>query len=247
VIWPADHKPRKGLAGASDGGKVDREMKKIQIVGLALVAVFAFGALLASAASAEPTLLAEWLILGSPVTVLTLYEKSSGFRIGDTSNGSSLECSSSTVGSVGPNGEDELTEILSLGGTTVTLSNPLLCESNAVCEKSATDVEVAPEDLPWHLLVFLMESNGTFLDEWISGGYSSSCLVLGLRITDECTFTDAVGEVSNVTGGVESAEEALTPLGTCSIGGAGTGEFVPQKGNLMTIPGGGPLTVSSGP
>jgi hypothetical protein len=220
-------------------------MKKIQIIGMALVAMFAFSALLASTAFAEPTLLAEWLINGLEVLTLTLVETTGSILLSDTSNGSDVVCKGIFDGSVGPNGEDEITEVLTLAEPKVqiTLAAPLLCESGAVCEKSATDVEVAPEALPWHTLLFLMESNNSFLDLVFSASYNVKCLVLGLAITDECTATLSAGGVSNTTGGVTGAEEALAPLGLCSIGGAGTGEVVPLKGNLTTASGG--LTVSS--
>jgi hypothetical protein len=217
-------------------------MKKIQIIGMALVAMFAFSALLASTASAEVTLLAEWLINSLEVVTLTLVETTGSILLSDTSNGSDVKCSGIFDGSVGPNGEDEITEVLSLAKVAVALGSELVCESGAVCEKSTTDVLVAPEGLPWHTLLFLME-NGSFLDLVFSAGYVVKCLVLGLEITDECTATLSAGEVKNVAGGVEGKEEALAPLGTCSIGGASTGEVVPLKGNLTTASEG--LAVSS--
>jgi hypothetical protein len=222
-------------------------VKKIQMLGVALVAMFAFSALVASVAFAEPTLLAEWLIGGQSVLTLTLAKYTFSALLSDTSNGSDVVCSWVYDGSVGPNGEAEVTEVLTLAGTVVTLTAPLKCESAAVCEKSTTDVEVIPENLPWHLLLVLMESNGKFLEIWIGFANTIDCLVLGLKITDECQSENAAVEVSNVTGGVEAAEEALTPLGSCSIGGAGTGEFVPLKGNLLTTTSGELLTMSSEP
>jgi hypothetical protein len=218
-------------------------MKKIQIMGLILAAMFAFSALLASTASAEPTLLAEWLINGLEVLTLTLVETTGSVLLADTSNGSDVICKWIFDGSVGPNGEDEITEVLTLSGVAVTLASPLLCESGAVCEKSTTDVEISPEGLPWHTLLFLMESNNSFLDLVFSAGYVVKCLVLGLAVSDECTTMLTAGGVSNTTGGVTATEEALSPLGACSIGGAGTSEIVPLKGNLTTASGG--LTVSS--
>jgi hypothetical protein len=222
-------------------------MKKIQIIGMALVAMFAFSALLASTASAEPTLLAEWLLNGNPILELTLSEATGTILLTDTSNGSDVLCSGIFDGSVGANGEDEITEVLSLAKVVVTLAAPLVCESDAVCEKSTTDVLVSPENLPWHTLLFLMESNNSFLDLVFLAGYTVECLVLGLKITDECTTELAAGGVTNVTGGVEGAEEPLAPLGTCSVGGAGTGEVVPIKGNLTKATNGEPLTASSAP
>jgi hypothetical protein len=209
--------------------------------------MFAFSALLASTASAEPTLLAEWLVGGNTVLELTQTKTTGEILLADTSNGSDVLCSVILDGSVGSDGEDEITEVLTLSGVVVTLTSPILCESGAVCEASPTDIEVAPEGLPWHTLLFLMESNDSFLDLVFSASYVVKCLVLGLTITDECTTTLATGGVSNATGGVTRAEETLSPLGTCSIGGAGTGEVVFLKGNLTTATNGETLTVSSEP
>jgi len=218
-------------------------MKKIHMISMALVALFAFSAVLVSTAAAETTLLSEWFIGGTAVTSLTLVEATGEILLSDTSNGSDVLCSGIFVGSVGANGEDEITEVLSLSNVLVTLTAPLLCTSDATCEASTTDVEVAPEELPWHTLLYLDVSSSLFLDLVVKAGYSVTCLVLGIKVEDKCTTENASGEVKNVTGGVEGKEEALSPLGTCSIGGAGTGEVVPLAGNLETSPS-GTLTVA---
>jgi hypothetical protein len=221
-------------------------MTRVQIAPLVLLAIFAFSVASVASASAEATLLAEWLIGGRQVSALTLVEGTGEVLFSDTSNGSDILCGGIGIGSVGPNGEGEVTEVLTLSGVQVTLTSPELCESQAVCEKSTTDVEVAPEQLPWHGSLYLTES-GKFLTTLVEGNsaYDIACLVLGVRVTDECTTTGATFEVSNVTGGVTAAEESGVPLATCSIGGAGTGELVPLKGNLLTASGG--LSVSSEP
>ena len=218
-------------------------MKKIHMICMALVALFAFSAVLASTAAAENTLLAEWLVGGVGVTTSVLAETKGEILLSDTSNGSDVLCSGIFVGTLGASGAWEVTEVLSLALAVVSLSAPLLCTEDAVCESSTTDVEVSPEGLPWRGLMYLDETSGLFLALVFKAGYDVECLVLGLKIKDECTATESAGEVKNVSPGVEGKEESLTPLGTCSIGGAGTGEVVPLAGNSETTSG-GTLTVS---
>ena len=222
-------------------------MKKFQIVGLALVAVLALSAVLVASASAA-TLLAEWLINGAAVTTAKPSTTTGELTLEDTSNKGGVVASGILVGTVGENGEDSITEVLTLAGVTATLAAPILGKKAAgsVCEESATDIEISPEGLPWHSLLAL-SSETTFSDSVFSAGYNVSCLVLGIKISDECTSpTIAAGgsgsTVGNVAGGVEITGEA-TPLANCSIGGTGTGKIVPSAGNVIASSA-GTLTVS---
>ena len=239
-----------GQTQASEGAVTDAfdeekvgTMRNTRLMVTVLVAMFALGGALATVASAETTLLAEWLINGTSVATLTLAEGQIEYLYTDTSNGRHIVCSKIFVGSVGPNGEIEATEELDLPRNPKSLSAPTLCTADAVCESSTTDVEMSPEELPWHGLLYLSESTGVFLEMMLKTGYSIACLVLGIKVVDECSTTDAADEVVNVTGGVEEVERAQEPLGTCSIGGAGTDEVVSLKGNL-TSTAAGTLTVS---
>src|ERR1700727_2781089 len=136
-------------------------MRKFQVILLALTVVSAFSVVLAATASAEATLLAEWLIKGVGVTTLTSTEAPGSIKLADNGIGVEIECTSTSDGSVGANGEDETTEILSTGGVALTLAKPVTsCKSLKGCETS-DPVEVAPtETLPWHGLLYLDETSG---------------------------------------------------------------------------------------
>lgn len=228
-------KPRMRLNQASDEGKVNQKiMKKLYVMMMALVAVFAFSAVVAGAASAETTLLAEWLINAAPVTELVSVETVGTIRLQDTSNGATVECPGSLIGSVGPSGEDEITELLNAAKGIVNLTTPdKECTSSAVCEKT-TDIEVSATP-PIHTLLVLME-NGTILDLALNTGYTVVCLVLGIKITDTCTTKENSGAVvENVVGKNVTAKGAVEELGTCSVGGTGTGLIETLAGN-ETLP-----------
>jgi hypothetical protein len=83
-------------------------MRKIQLLGVAMVALFAFGALTAmSASAANVYLLAEWLVGGTAVTTQLLIEMSGELLMEDTKGalGAPLMvlCSLILDGWVGPN------------------------------------------------------------------------------------------------------------------------------------------------
>jgi hypothetical protein len=201
-------------------------MRKLQLLWTALMVVAALSALTAVSASAEATLLAEWLIAAKPVLVLTsVMQTIIGLWLEDLNNDSTAFCTSVVYdGSVGASGEWEITAVLNLAGEEVTLTSPLLCErpSGTNCEASTTDIELAPDGLPWHGLVYLDES-GLFLQTvTTTGEFVASCLELGIKITDTCTFTGGTLEVTN---GVEGAmigkeDEEMLPDGNCSVGGS---------------------------
>lgn len=208
-------------------------MKKIQILGTALFALFAFSAVLAATASAEVTLLAEWLNGTAAITTLTSTEGNGTLLLEDTSNKGAVECTGTLDGSVGANGEDETTEVLQ-AGVAKTLAAPLTnctAATGSACAKEA-DIEVGPEELPWHTLLYLTEA-GALRDEVQSAGYSVKCLVIGILITDECKGKSSF-EIKNVAGGVELLGEA-TPKSNCSIGGNNTGKIEPLTGNLLKL------------
>ncbi|MGH2912058.1 MAG: hypothetical protein ACRDJ3_06235, partial [Solirubrobacteraceae bacterium] len=98
-------------------------MKKIYILGLALVAMLAFSAIAVSSAFAEFTLLAEWLINSLPVAELTSVEISGLLLLvdlkGALGNPAGAHCEGLFKGSVGANGEDEITEVLSVPGVAI--------------------------------------------------------------------------------------------------------------------------------
>jgi len=204
-------------------------MKRFHVLGLALVAVLAFGAFTASSAFALTFALAQWLINGALVAAELPYEWSAEFLFEDTSFGA-LECSRIFDGTIGPNSLSLITKVLSLTGAEVTLAAPLSCTSVKSCE--AGTATIAPEKLPWDTEVELDTETGTFIELALGAEYSTRCRVLGFFLEDTCNITENEDEVKNVAGGVEFGPNP-TPNGNCTLGGANTGVFEILAGNVV--------------
>ena len=152
-------------------------MKKYQAVLLALLAVFAVAAVTAGTASAETTLLAEWLITGAPVMTLTASQTSGELLLAVLVLGIEVVkilCNGIFDGSVGANGEDEITEVLTLAGVLIgkeLTGTALICEVEVSAGKECGTVgelaEVWIDGLPWHTLAELVEPSGQFLDRFL--------------------------------------------------------------------------------
>jgi hypothetical protein len=192
---------------------------------MALAAVFAFSAFAAATASAEVTLLAEWLINGAGVTTLTSTEALGIILLEDTTFKAGVECEGTFDGSVGPNGEDETTEVLNESGGSVTLTTPLTlnngCKIVNGCNP-ADAVEVAPEELPWHTLLWLVEATGKFRDFVEKAAYNVKCTLGIIPSTDECKNVNSTFEVLASAEGAEGTG-SVTPGANCSVGGTGAG------------------------
>jgi hypothetical protein len=222
-------------------------MKKI--LGLVFIAVFACTAFVAVAtAFAETTLLAEWLRNGVSITELMSTESEGGILLEDKKFGAAILCEGIFDGSVGPNGEDETTEILTLTGAVINLEAGKLVscvnDPGSSCEAEAA-ILAAPEGLPWHTTLFLME-NEAFLDLVESASYSVECRILFVKTSEECTVTDGEFEVLNVTEPLPGVEAmgAVTPAGNCTLGGTGAGVEEFDPGNVTELLG-ATLSVSS--
>ena len=226
-------------------------MKKIHILWLALVAVAGFSALATASASAT-----QWLINGNPVTELTSVDTEGELELTDLktiAGAATVKCSGILDGSVGPAGEDEITEVLTLEGglvsSTPLAGTPLLCTGVKACSTTANEVEVWPLNLPWltqlelvgtvfkdHLFTTAGETNSE-----LQPGYEiTNCLVLGVNTTDDCKglgFAALTNEGSNVDALFEKE-----PLATCELGGAASGE-IKGLGTILTLSG-LPLAVS---
>lgn len=185
-------------------------MKKIHALALALVAVFVFGAISVASASAL-----EWLIDGTSATSLISVENIGTLVIEDSKIGLKMACKGVLDGSVGPAGEDEVTEILASGVAT-SLAAPLVCEGSGGCSAPA---ELAGEGLPWHTKL-----TGTTEDSIEKSTYWSMCNVLGFLTEEECTLTSSKWIVKNGAVDVEvAAGTKITPAANCTIGGQGSG------------------------
>jgi len=224
-------------------------------LGLALVAVCAVGVLSAAGASAVTFLLAEWLENGISVTATLLAEITGELALTETLLGNKIDalCSGSLDGFVGPDGADEITELLNLSGGSISLTGlsgtALECTNSGSCgEPLAWAIE-----LPWLTLLVLME-DGTetfFADLLVSEktggsvGYEVECMSLG--IADTCKVTEAAALVENEASAPNSEfSEAFTLLAgltnaNCEIAGTGAG-VVMGLGNVNVS--GVTLTVS---
>jgi hypothetical protein len=264
-------KSRKRFNQVSDEGKVRSRMKtsrkvsRIVGVGAALLAVVAFSAIaLASSASAAIVyLLAEWLNKGIGLTSTVLGESVTEILLEDTkvpaalNAAVSVNCKGRLDGDFGPDGADDVTEVLTeTGSRGIPLKalegEGLSCAKEALCESG----KVWAVNLPWLTLLELWEegtqSGFVVLLTGISGpvGWYVECTILGVKAEDECLALEgAVAEApKNLTEGVEAifSETVNTLFGfklaTCSQSSAETG-VVEAKG-IIRLPTGGPLAAS---
>lgn len=210
-------------------------IKTYCLLTVALCTVFIVGVGAVSSAWA-----AEWLTGGSGIMQLQATIKGN-VEFEDEGNGNeSITCSVVFDGTVGPGGGDNVTEMLTPGGVLVDLTNPLLCTSKAVCEESATDIELAPEGLPWKSTVIL-NSLSRLEDLWFSAKFWFMCLILGIKAEDECsTKSEALGgsgfPVENETAGVAIIGSSSPKL-NCTLGGEEKGVVTFRVGSLVTSPG----------
>jgi len=230
-----------------------------RILGLALVAVFAFSAILAATASAETTLLADWLINGLIPTSAQPAVTEGSLELEEMTHGGTLIlCSGSFHGTVsGNSGEDEITLVEDLVGNDVTATSAqrwVNCEylKTSPCEATVGElVEVFPLGLPWKTLLVLIvnEKGAEVFDDLITtatAGYLVECKVLGIKADISCVGATG-GLVENGASDVLSefvlTDGIVTPLAKCSTP-LGEGEGLLGGAGLTTSTA-GTLTVSS--
>ena len=235
-------------------------MRKIRLLGVALLALFAFGALTAVSASAA-FLLAEWLVGGAPVTTELLVEMTGELLLEDTKGalGSPVMvlCSLTFDGWIGPNSLGWISEVLSLGGVaisnTVLTGESLICAAQTGCETNTT-VLVWLIGLPTETEIELLEqTGGPFFVVLVLkkiGYYASACLVMGVSGEDECTAAgESAGELTlsgtTLVGSFSTSISELDGLQLidCKLGGTATGAV--EGSGTFVLSGGGELTASS--
>jgi hypothetical protein len=233
-------------------------MRKSQVILVALVAVFALSAVAASEASAEVSLLAEWLIGGGPATVLHAVMGTGTILLTDTGTlfgSATVSCASEVAhGTIGPDGTGEVTSVLNSAGKFIEAElkgEAMLCEGTKTCEKDASETEAWPLKLPVLALLFLLEGGGfTVLGDTPGTkgvGWEVKCLVLGSLIEDTCSAEVVQGTVINNAGktGVE-ATGISEPGESCTEGTSSSGHAEAVVGNLGSLEGSSEkLTVSS--
>jgi hypothetical protein len=209
-------------------------MKKIHIVGLALVAVLAFSAFsVASASALEST----WLVGGAKPAAAVASDSEGELVLEDLKGGLFLEdaavkCQGTDEGTVGPNGEDKLTKVVVNA-----------CTNVKGCPAPDT---AAPINLPWNTKVELI--GAAFYDDLTSAstvGYTVTCAGFA---TDTCSIALATVLLKNGTGGEVLAEfsgtDANQPAANCTRGGTAQG-LVNGTDKLLTVSGAA-LAVSEG-
>src|SRR5689334_10413238 len=167
-------------------------MLKLRTVGAAVGVLFALCAVIASSAFAVEPL---WLIDGAAVLAAERSESEGEILIINYAKPSELTavltqllCSWIFVGTVGPKGEDEVTEVLSLAealigvdGASLT-GSPLVCDvtdpgSFESCEAGVGKAELWPANLPWHTQLELVGTE--LIDKFpANAGYEMRCKTL---------------------------------------------------------------------
>jgi hypothetical protein len=234
-------------------------------VAAAALAALSLSTLLTTAASAEGTLLANWLWNGVAVAGSLSVETSISLTFEDTKTfggAAAVLCLAILDGSVNANGEGEMTELLNpkgekiggLGGLALLgTGEGSECKAVKACAEgsTATPIEVTPLGLPWRTLLFQHETTGTFLLLLSTAGelgYEALCLVLGINSEDKCTSTGKDFEIE-----VANQEEAaaipasaqIEPFLNCTQGGEASGKNKEDELTFIKALVGGKLSVAS--
>jgi hypothetical protein len=234
-------------------------MKKIHILGVALVAIFAFGAVATSAFALEST----WLSDGEKVAAATEAKITGELALTDLKvpvfGATTVLCSGILDGTIGPGKVDLITDILNLSGTleeALSVLNSLeVAETNSmlncVADKGACTegslAWVTPYGLPWDTEISL--SGTVYLDLLLSEkgvpGYEVECenALVG-KVTDRCQGNTSAVLVNEAGGLLSEFNETQSEKGNCSQGGTGEGDLVGD--GFITLNNALTLTVSEG-
>ncbi len=247
-------------------------MRSLRItgVGVALLVILAFSAMgvASSATAAVVFLLAQWLRNGVGITE-TLLALIEGEQLFENKNApvikkpASITCSWKYDGTVGPDGADEITELLILVAEELVSATPLTgkfltCTKGTGDEVCETGSKVWAVNLSVLTLLVLWEEGGVsgfadLLTPHTGGGnpgWYIECKTALVTLSEECTTPELVAEQVNVAGGVESVySEAFTllmegKLMLCTGNNEETG-VITGSGIVTSLPGGGTLTASS--
>lgn len=230
-------------------------MKKIQLLGIALVALCAFSAFTtASAFAALEFELAQWLANGARIATALASDTLGELSFENSEKKAGFLCSGLFEGTVGPESADVLTKLVSLANITIAeldesgATGGIACVSDG---KTCESGEIWPLNFP--ILTELELDKGSSPEEYFDlllpnekgllPAYFLLCLVLGISVDELCeAVSGSGGEVKNVTGGVEPVGK-VEPEGTCG-GTTGVGLITADPGGLITLTNGEPLTVS---
>ena len=212
-----------------------------------MLAVLAFSAVSVATASAEVAL---WLANGNTITVLTLSDIEGLVVLENVIpliGTIKIECSDIFDGSVGAEGEDQITEVLDLEAKKV--GAPLSAEfvncvvisttNAALCELGEL-AEVWAENLPWTTQLELMTTVGQEILDLITAGtgglpgYEVRCVITKSENLCEIPLS---GIATNVAGGVLIVN-LRTESETCTTGKGfveGEGTALLTNGETLTV------------
>jgi hypothetical protein len=182
-------------------------MRKIQLLGLTLVAAMAFSALAAASAFAAP----EWLSNGGAISTATSATQSGKVLLTDLSFGIAVECSGSGTGLVGPGATDVQETLTPSACTTV--------------KGSCSSPSAVAVGLPW--TTSLKENAKKEVEDSITSksGYQVTCSGV-IKDTCESAASAATVLVTQITAVVkeEFPVVANEKIAKCSLGGAEAGD-----------------------
>jgi hypothetical protein len=231
------------------------DMRRLRLLGLAVFAVLAFGAV--AAASSASALESVWLVNGARAEVRELVLSEAELTLLNEGGGIipkiALLCSGLDEGWVGPGSLDEITLIMSLGEVE-SVENWILCTPQEGCETSTPSVWVRPVGLPWEteLLLTLSGTEEIYLNDILglngeAGWQVKECLLFGTAHEDKCVTNQSSADIdNNVTEGDVVALFGPAPMGhnaLCESTGAETGVV---DGEVLIFPESGSLAVSEG-
>jgi len=183
-------------------------MKRINVLGITFLAIFAFGVLTASA-SAVTFLKAQWLLNGA-VTANLSTESAGELELINTNGGklgitAKALCSGIFVGTVGAEGLDWTSEVLNLAKEAVSLTElsglALTCTDTSNCENPT----VYPDGFPGESeAVLMVDGTEEFqVDLLFNVGWYVECTVLGTKIAELCISENTAVKQTNETSGVD--------------------------------------------
>lgn len=199
-------------------------MKKFQIVTL-LLAGFVFSVVAVASASAETTLLAQWLFNGAAITALLSVETTGTFFFKTLVlgiNAAEVECAGAFDGSVGPNGEDEITALLNIAKEEISKTELVGTFLDCTAKTASTEeclngelVEAWPGNLPWHTNLELKE-NGSILKRFLNGLiFEFNCTIT--KKENRCTGSTSTTMTNGATDVIGKFDETSAHA-TCTTG-----------------------------
>jgi hypothetical protein len=232
---------------------------RCKILGVAIFAVLVLGVVVAATASAVEFLLALWLLNGANVVSPVLVDMEGELLFTSLNGGglgvkSAYLCSWILDGFGESESKDLITELLTLGGTAVSLTE--LAEPGLTCANTENCAEpLAWADLPaagWVTEAELMVDGAEtfFVDLLLNAGYYVNCMGGVIPFSELCEAAETAVKLTNEANGTIDAEfsdpfqtlAGLT-LGACASGGANSAEVT---GLVIILDAEGPtLAVSS--